>query len=161
LNLNQRLQGSALRDGKEQTPELPDREYLEDIDFVSKEFDLFFKCRPDLPPRMDDKLKGDNKNETEEKVFCLKEQPATAGKHAAEASHYMSLKDAQGGGQSSVSVHEPLNRPRKLQPTVYEDVKLKEESSARSHYQPLILAKQESKDYSSSHYQSLNDAKLT
>ncbi len=163
FNLNQRLRGSALRDGKEQTPELPDREYLEDIDFVSKEFDLFFKRRPDLPTRMDDKLNGDDKNETKEKVFCSKEQPATAmaGKHAAEASHYISLKDAQEGGQSSASLHESLSKPQKQQPTVYENLKLKEESSSEGHYQPLIFAKQESKDYTSSHYQSLNDAKLT
>jgi hypothetical protein len=77
-------------------------------------------------------------------------------KYAVEASHYMSLKGTQEGGQSSVSVYESL-KPRKQQPTVYEDVKLKEESSARSHYQPLVLVKrvQESK-YDSSHYQSLN-----
>jgi hypothetical protein len=112
---------------------------------------------------MDDNLNGDNKKETEEKEgSCSEEQPATMEKHAVEASHYMSLKGTQEGGQSSVSVYESL-KPRKQQPTVYEDVKLKEESSARSHYQPLVLAKrvQESK-YDSSHYQSLNiSAKLT
>jgi hypothetical protein len=103
---------------------------------------------------MDDNLNGDNKNETEEKErSCSKEQPAT---HAVEASHYMSLKGTLEGGQNSVSVYESL-KPRKQQPTVYEDVKLKEESNARSHYQPLTLVKcvQESKD-DLSHYQSLN-----
>ena len=158
-NLNQHLRGSALRDGKEQTPELPDRDYLEDIDFVSKEFDLFFKRPPDLPTRMDDNLNGDNNNETEEKVLsCLEEQPAPMEKLEEEASHYMSLKVTQEGGQSSV--YESL-KPQKQQPTVYVNFKFKEESNSEGHYQPLMLATLESKDYTSSHYQSLNDAKLT
>lgn len=156
------LRGRALRDGKEQTPELPNREYLEDIDFLSKEFDLFFKHKPDLPTRKDDNLNGDSKNETEKKVSCSKEQPAKKEKCAEEASHYMSLKDAQEGGQSSVSVYESL-KPQNQQPTAYENVNFKkEESNSESHYQPLILAKhvQGSKDCTSSHYQSLN-VKLT
>ena len=152
------LRGSALRDGKEQTPELPNRDYLEDIDFVSKEFDLFFKRPPDLPARMDDNLNGDN-NETEEKVLpCSKEQPAPMEKDGEEASHYMSLKVTQEGGQSSV--YESL-KPQKQQPSVYVNFKLKDESNSEGHYQPLMLATIESKDYTSSHYQSLNDAKLS
>ena len=148
------------RDGKQQTPELPDREYLEDIDFVSKEFDLFFKRQPDLPTRMDDNLSN---NEVEEKVLsCSKEQPAPMEKPEEEANHYMPLKVTQKGGQSSVSVYESL-KPRKQQPTAYMNVKLKEESSTGSHYQPLTLEKhkQKSKD-PSSHYQSLKfNAKST
>ena len=110
---------------------------------------------------MDDNLNGDGKNETEEKVSCSKEQPAKAEKSAEEASHYMSLKDAQEGGQSSVSVYESL-KPRNQQPTAYENVDFKEESNSENHYQPLILAKhvQGSEDSTSSHYQSLN-VKLT
>ena len=141
----------ASRDGKQQTPELSDREYLEDIDFVSKEFDLFFKRQPDLSTRMDDNLNGDNKNEAEEKALSsYEEQPAPMKKPEEEASHYMSLKVTQEGGQSSLSVYESL-KPQKQQPTAYVNVKLKEESSAGSHYQPLTLAKheQESKDPSS------------
>ena len=158
-NLSQHLRGSALRDGKEQTPELPNRDYLEDIDFVCKEFDLFFKRPPDLPARMDDNLNGDNNNETEEKVLpCSKEQPASMEKGIEEASHYMSLKVTQEGGQSSV--YESL-KPQKQRPSVYVNFKLKEESNSEGHYQPLMLATIESKDYTSSHYQSLNDAKLT
>ena len=159
-----KLRMRASRDGKQQTPELPDREYLEDIDFVSKEFDLFFKRQPDLPTRMDDNLVNeDNKNETEEKALsCLEEQPASMEKPEEEASHYMPLKITKESGQSSVSAYESL-KPRKQQPTAYVNVKLKEESSARSHYEPLRLAKheQESKD-PSSQYQLLKfNAKST
>ena len=156
---NLRVRASC-RDGKQQIPELPDREYLEDIDFVSKEFDLFFKRQPDLPTRMDDNLSN---NEVEEKVLsCSKEQPAPMEKPEEKANHYMPLKVTQKGGQSSVSVYESL-KPRKQQPTAYMNVKLKEESSTGSHYQPLTLEKhkQKSKD-PSSHYQSLKfNAKST
>ena len=155
------LRDRALRDGKEQTPELPNRDYLEDIDFVSKEFDLFFKRKPHLPTRVDDNSNGDSKNEAEEKVSCSNEQPAATDECAQEASHYMSLKDTQEGGQSSVSTYESL-KPRKQRPTAYENVNYKEESNSGSHYQPLVFAKhvQGSKDNTSSHYQSVN-VKLT
>ena len=149
-----KLRVKELKDSKEQTPELPNRDYLEDIDFVSKEFDLFFKRQPDLPARMDENLNGDSKNETEKNVSCSKEQPAVTKKQTEEASHYMSLKDAQDCGQSSVSVYESLNSQKK-QSILNETAKFKaEESNAASHYQPLTFA--ENKDYTSSHYQSLN-----
>ena len=72
----------ASRDGKQQTPELSNREYLEDIDFVSKESDLFFKRQSDLPTRMDDNIVNeDNKNEIEKKALsCLEEQPVSIEK---------------------------------------------------------------------------------
>ena len=155
------LRMRASRDGKQQTPELPDREYLEDVDFVSKEFDLFFKRQPDLPTRMDDNLVNkDTKNEIEEKALsCLEEQPTSMEKPEEETNHYMPLKVTK---EDSVSAYESL-KPRKQQPTAYVNVKLKEESSARSHYEPLRLAKheQESKD-PSSQYQPLKfNAKST
>ena len=82
-------------DGKQQTPELPDREYLEDIDFVSKESDLFFKRQPNLSTKMDDNIVNeDNKNEIEEKALsCLEEQPASMEKPEEEdpSSQYQSL----------------------------------------------------------------------
>ena len=96
-------------------------------------------------------------SETEDKILCSKENPAATENPIDESNHCMLLKGAQdGGGQSSVSVYEFLVT-RKKQPIAYENVKLKkEESNSGGHYQPLLLAKQESKDYASSHYQSLN-----
>ena len=95
-------------------------------------------------------------SETEDKILCSKENPAATENPIDESNHYMSLKGAQdGGGQSSASVYESLVT-RKKQPIAYENVKLKEESNSGGHYQPLLLAKQESKDYAPSHYQSLN-----
>ena len=151
---------SASWDDEEQTPELPNRDYLEDIDFVSKEFELFFTRQPDLPARMYGNVGDDSKNHIQVEVSCSKEQPAAIVEDdAKESGHYMSLKNAQEGSQSSASAYESL-KPRKeqQQPTAYENVK--EESNTGSHYQPLMLAQQESKDYTSSHYQSLN-LKLT
>ena len=159
-NLNTHLRGTTSKnEGKEQTPELPDREYLEDIDFVSKEFDLFFKRKPNLPTRMDDDS-GDNSKsengETEVNVTCSKEQPATMEKSMAKTSHYMSLKTAQEDGKSSASVYQSL-MPRK-KPFASTDANDNKESNPGSHYQPLTLARQESKDHDQSHYQSLNVA---
>ena len=155
-NLNQHLRGRvSTDDGREQTPELPDREYLEDIDFVSKEFDLFFKRQPDLPSRMYNLEEDGCKNEdgkTEVEVATSQEQPDTMEKCAEEASHYMSLKKTQ----EDASVYQSL-KLQKQWPTAYENASL---SKTESHYQPLALAKQESKDHTSSHYQALN-AKLT
>ena len=150
--------GASKNEGKEQTPELPDREYLEDIDFVSKEFDLFFKRKPDLPARKDDDS-GDNSKsengETEVNVTSSKEQPATMENCMAETSHYMSLKKAQEDGQSSTSVYQSL-MPRK-KPIAHVDVNdNKESTNSGSHYQPLVLARQEYKDHDQGHYQSLN-----
>ena len=160
-NLNRHLRERAsMNDGREQTPELPNRDYLEDIDFVSKEFDLFFKRKPDLPSRADDDLKEDvddkiDNGKMEVKVAYSEEHPTTMEKYMEEASHYMSLKKAQEDGQGSASVYQSL-KPRKQRPTVYQNVNFKEKSNSESHYQPLTLAKQESKDYTPSHYQALN-----
>ena len=151
-NQNEHLR-EATSEGKEQTPKLPDRVYLEDIDFVSKEFDLFFKRKPDLPARMDDDSGDNSKSEnggTEMNVTCSKEQPATMEKCMAETSHYMSLKKAQEDGQSSANVYQSL-MPRK-KPIASMDVN----DNKERHYQPLTLARQESKHDDSSHYQSLN-----
>lgn len=41
-------------DGKDEIPELPDRVYLTDIDFVAQEFNLILRRPPDLPERSAD-----------------------------------------------------------------------------------------------------------
>ena len=37
-------------------PELPDRKYLEDIDFVAQEFDLILRRPPDIPSKCTEKV---------------------------------------------------------------------------------------------------------
>ena len=73
-----------------------------------------------------------------------------------ETSHYISLKKVQEDGQSSASVNQSL-MPRK-KPFASVDVNGNKESNSGSHYRPLMLARQESKDHDQSHYQSLNAA---
>ena len=48
----QQASASALQDPE--APELPNREYLTDIDFVAQEFDLLLRCAPELPNRTED-----------------------------------------------------------------------------------------------------------
>ena len=38
-------------DNTDRMPELPDRKYLEDIDFVAQEFDLILRRPPDIPSK--------------------------------------------------------------------------------------------------------------
>ena len=69
--------------------------------------------------------------------------------------HYLaqSLKKAQVDSSSSGLYHDI--QPQK-KPIVYENVGTKKGSNPENHYQPLSLARQESKDQNSGHYQSLN-----
>ena len=42
-------------DDVDNIPELPDRKYLQDIDFEAQEFNLILRHPPDLPSRLTDK----------------------------------------------------------------------------------------------------------
>ena len=154
---NNRTEHIASKDeAKDNIPALPDRRYLEDIEFVSDEFDLFFRRKTGPSARVDTDSKDDNKDGTV-KVACsrnvarspdMKKPMEGPGHHMA-----LSLKEAQ-DGPNSESVYQSL-QPRK-KPTRYENVNTKNSSNSENQYQPLSLARQESKDQDSSHYQSLN-----
>ena len=45
---------SSPQDPDSEAPELPNREYLTDIDFVAQEFDLLLRRAPELPKRIED-----------------------------------------------------------------------------------------------------------
>ena len=132
----------SIHDASE-APQLPDREYLEDIDFVSKEFDLFFTRRPELPARAPDEeeSKDDSKNKAYEDS-CSKEmkneQSPKIDKGTSEESHYMSLKKPP-----EESVYQQLTTIKK-EPSLYANVTVKKEDSAKSHYQQLLLKPYES-----------------
>lgn len=150
---------------EEGTPELPEREYLEDIDFVCKEFDLFFKRKPELPARTSENkesttAKNDGGFELEPVSDHQKKIATATVKESGpgpgvpqEESHYMSLRKIQ--EESSSSEYQSLTLISKEQPNAYRDTDVTKEST-ESHYQPLIFVKPSSKSQPTSEYQSLN-----
>ena len=126
-------QGSASADDDliENAPELPNREYFEDIDFVAQEFDLFFRRRPDVSSSLTEKKenrKGEDGIELE--VLDSSEQPVK-DKGTTEASHYMSLTNG-----NSDHVYQSLKSGK--QPSA--SVNVCEEGSLENHYQALSEA---------------------
>lgn len=113
-------QGRTSKDfDKDKTPELPERDYLEDIDFVTQEFDLFFKRPPEVPSRLTE-AEGSKEKEggTELKLMYSSEQSTIMDKSATEESHYMPLmKTSRKDDDSSESAYQSL-QPRK-QPSLY------------------------------------------
>ena len=144
------LDREDIDNANDKMPELPDREYLEDIDFVSKEFDLFFKRQPDLPMRMTDVEKiEESKQRMKQLVLADEQQDVTDGNTTIESSHYMSLKKSQ-----AESEYQSL-KPREQRKTYMNvDIDTKK-GSEESHYQPLTLTKQSGTCPANNEYQSL------
>ena len=139
-------QGNTSTDLIGNPPELPDREYFEDIDFVSQEFDLFFRHRPNVSSSLTEKeksRKGDDGIELEVLDSSHSEQPVK-DKYITEASHYMSLTNG-----NSDHIYQSL-KPGE-QPSA--SVNVCEESSLENHYQALSEA---TKHCDSNLYQSLS-----
>lgn len=57
-------------DGEDEVPELPDREYLTDIDFVTQEFNLILCRPPDLPERSGDDIDLENVTDSRSEKIC-------------------------------------------------------------------------------------------
>ena len=86
------------KSGEESTPDLPDRGYLEDIDFVCQEFDLIFGRTPDTPTctAIEDETDKAKEKETEitgtaEAGTVVGEQPEETESATAKEMHYQAL----------------------------------------------------------------------
>ena len=83
---------------EENAPDLPDRGYLEDIDFVCQEFDLIFGRTPDIPTctAIEDETDKAKEKETEITVTAeagtvVGEQPEETESATAKEMHYQAL----------------------------------------------------------------------
>ena len=139
-------QGSTSTDDDliENAPELPNREYFEDIDFVAQEFDLFFRRRPDVSSSLTEKVESRiREDRTEMEVLDSCEQPVK-DKSTTEASHCMSLTN--GNSDHAFQSLKPGKQPSA-------SVNVCEKGSLENHYQALSEA---TKHCDSKLYQSLS-----
>ena len=136
-------------------PTLPERRYLEDIDFVAGEFDMILNTRPDLPDRgyLEDidfvvgeiffpKKEGENTApQNHEPALEMKDlstndrEASSHSKVAKETNIYQQPVGAKGRGETSHSMQANTSS---------------DETTGESHYQPLIIqGTQRCSDYES------------
>ena len=138
-----------------ETPELPDRNYLQDIDFVSQEFDLILKRPPSIPCRLAEKGSGKSETDGIELRELQSNENQVMNQSTVETSHYMALlKTAQENDDIS-NVYQSLKPERQ---TPHETI-VEINGGGYPHnntYQSLITIKEDVKSCDSGHYQSLS-----
>ena len=136
-------------------PELPEREYLEDIDFVAQEFDLILKRPPSIPCRLAEKGSGKSETDGIELRELQSNENQVMNQSTVETSHYMALlKTAQENDDIS-NVYQSLKPERQ---TPHETI-VEIHGGGYPHnntYQSLIAIKEDVKSCDSGHYQSLS-----
>ena len=137
-------------------PELPERRYLQDIDFVAQEFDLFFQRPPDIPSRYANPKTVKQEEDCVELEVTHSNKVSVIDRGTEETSHYMSLIKTQEDECSSTNVYQSLTC--KTEQPFLATVSDKESSIEKNQYQPLTMAKGTSESHSSSVYQTINSS---